>query len=211
MNQIFINECLDYYTNVISGNKNYQNPITKWENNLKKLEYSEPLGIIEDIIKEIEEIYNEKKKSEQIRLCAEFILKLKKDEEGNEKKNRKYEFAEKIIQKLFIESLWNEKEIKIYKILTDWLDIFLSYTNREAHTINISYEILLKHALNEDIYELYKNKPFNLIAYYISKCFKSNNLRCFYDKDILKYGDDLKNKIFDYCKKSLSFVQLISY
>ena len=181
--------------------------------------FIEQYSMISEIKLRLETIKQNKKKSkEQISECLQWIDKelFDKHTSDNVKLIHKSIFTERpdiIIQmiKKYFYQFWEKNLIEKYEqildILLNWKDYFFSYTNGNAREINNDYKLLLNHVglFDEDTED---NCVTKLIVTYLKSY---NNLIGFFDRDNMKCGDDIQEKIFEYCQKSFTFIQLVQH
>lgn len=94
-----------------------------------------------------------------------------------------------------------------FKIIGEWFDVFISYTNRDALATNQSYARLVCYEWGCRINPA--DTPTNYIASTIAKYLRQNNLRSFFDYDNLKCGDVIEDEIRTLSSSSIAFVQLL--
>ena len=85
---------------------------------------------------------------------------------------------------------------------------FVSYTTRNVPETNKDYKALITDVYDEQFYDQNKLKN-NLVVSIISKFLVNQGLKTFYDRDILKNGDELKADIENYCSQTFAFVQFV--
>lgn len=87
-------------------------------------------------------------------------------------------------------------------------DYFISYTNRGASKTNLDFQCLLesmaKFPSSED-----ERESQNFIAVIIDEQFRDDHLRGFFDQNRLQPGEDIKDRVYDYCATCYGFVQLV--
>jgi hypothetical protein len=93
------------------------------------------------------------------------------------------------------------------KLVDEWTDFFLSYTNRDAHATNDRYRGLINSQLGWPGKK--EADSHNYLARVIVKFFEQRNIRAFVDFKNLQCGDDIQAKVFDHCRSTFAFVQLI--
>lgn len=93
------------------------------------------------------------------------------------------------------------------KVIGEWCDVFVSYTNRDSHATNQRYANLVKHEWGRGIDPAVTTS--NFIAATIAKYLQQNNLRCFFDYDNLQCGDDIEDEIRKHSSSAVAFVQLL--
>jgi hypothetical protein len=93
------------------------------------------------------------------------------------------------------------------RVIEEWTDFFLSYTNRDALEVNNRYRRLINHKLGWPGTD--KFSRWNYVARVIAKFLEAENLRTFVDFKNLECGDDIEQKIVEHCRSTFAFVQLI--
>ena len=92
-------------------------------------------------------------------------------------------------------------------VLSRWFDVFVSYTNRDAFATNQSYANLILREWGREVDPA--STASNYIASTIAKYLQQNNLRCFYDYNNLKCGDDIEDEIRLHSSSAIALVQLL--
>jgi hypothetical protein len=202
--------CENSVTDIVSGLK--QNLIlqaagVERPEELNKIEsYSNYYTTICNAAKEVEKISQEASPEGQLRSCLSFL----KDANKEGDTNTIPPFKEILEARLF--KAWplplQEKYKEGVSLALDWMHFFISYTNASKPGINNEYDSLLKNDLGTPFFEA-KKEAMNLVAALLYKYFKTERLKCFYDKEILDWGDDFKKEIFDFSTRSFAFVQLV--
>lgn len=107
---------------------------------------------------------------------------------------------------------WTKRERDYYdtglNMLTGWKDFFLSYTNRNLNETNNDFKNILRDVYGETIFNKLK-ETVNCVARLVFHYLRMNNLTAFYDKDTMKCGDEVEEKILNYCQSVFAFVQLV--
>lgn len=156
----------------------------------------------------VEEIWDkyEGNDEDQIRECL-CLVRDAKEKEGAE--------VLEVLQGLIKESLyrnWTDDQRAIYdskyKIIVDWKDYFISYTNRDAADTNDDFKRLIK-SVYSAMPRIGMRVEENFVAKIIVKYLEGNDLRGFFDHNNIKCGDDIEDEIREFCQKSCVFVQLI--
>jgi hypothetical protein len=93
-------------------------------------------------------------------------------------------------------------------VMCEWRNYFLSYTNRNADSINLDYQNLITRAWgrwpkNTD------REGANYVARTIAKYLRENNLAGFFDPIDIKCGDDIEDEVLNYCQNCASLIQLV--
>ena len=93
------------------------------------------------------------------------------------------------------------------KVLEDWSDFFLSYTNRDATDINNRYRKLINAKIGWPGVTRISER--NYVARVLAKFFEAESLHAFVDFKSLQCGDELDEKIRQRCRTSFAFVQVV--
>jgi len=105
---------------------------------------------------------------------------------------------------------WPEVDRRTYlerRVVFDWCDFFLSYTNRDANATNERYRRLVTAEYGWP--SLAERSQYNYVARVVAKFFEQQNLRGFADFKTLQCGDDIKDKVVQHCRSAIAFVQLV--
>ncbi len=95
------------------------------------------------------------------------------------------------------------------EMIDEWVDFFLSYTNRDQPELNTSYSPDLEKSFKRQEWNDSYDKT-NFLAKLIIKYIKTyNSLNAFFDQESMVNGDDLNASIFKYCEKTFAFAQLV--
>lgn len=94
-------------------------------------------------------------------------------------------------------------------LIKEWKSFFLSYTNQDAKIVNDKYENVIEKLAFDKKQERDWNED-NILADAIIKCLGKQNLtNGFYDKNDIKPGDDLRDKVAPHCRNTFAFLQLV--
>jgi hypothetical protein len=109
---------------------------------------------------------------------------------------------------------WSDGQKKhfdfVFNLLKDWNCYFISYTNDGAKAINKKFDQVINLYVDKSVLDKRDWNRDNLLADAIVNRLKRENLRLsFYDKENIKVGDNLEDKIKPACKKTFAFVQLV--
>ena len=106
---------------------------------------------------------------------------------------------------------WSDRNKKWYdehsEKVANWCDFFLSYTNRNVPGINLNCKKAIKPLPKKIRKEEWDRR--NVVATLIAQYLVTYNLTGFFDVDKLKCGDELKEKVLEYCTKAHAFIQLV--
>jgi len=150
----------------------------------------------------------------QVKNLLTRLLLLKR---ASEQQDRKLIFNELIHAAIEYDGLWakNQEAIKKYKegasMIDEWVDFFLSYTNRDQPEVNNTFDKVLKKIFkkkewNDNVEEL------NMLAKLLVRYLKQRGqLNVFFDQQSMICGDNIEDKVNDYCTKTFSFAQLIQW
>jgi hypothetical protein len=94
------------------------------------------------------------------------------------------------------------------KGILDWKDFFLSYTNRDAPSTNQQLRDLVKSCLGKNPPSDPKSPNFvaRVLAHHLQGY---HTLSGFFDQSSIKAGEDIPDKVDDYCQSCFGFVQLV--
>jgi len=119
------------------------------------------------------------------------------------------------LQRFISEGMWKRwpKQQQIAfdvraKVIIDWIDYFVSYTNRDAGATNNQFRKLIT-AVFGSFPPPPERTAVNYVARVIAKFLEGNNLRGFTDYKNIKCGDDIADQVRDHCQKAFSFTQVI--
>jgi hypothetical protein len=106
---------------------------------------------------------------------------------------------------------WSAVEQATYdkkKEILDWRDFFVSYTNRDAPSINGTFRTLIKDALGAAPKGNDNNS--NYLARIVTRHLRRyQSLSGFFDEENLKVGEDIQEGVDRYCTKAFALVQLV--
>lgn len=169
------------------------------------IDYYARLKILKDDIEYIMETYE--LEWEQVLECLQLL---------RNKHDRHYEdiiLTEELIKNSIYLS-WSKDVQEIFdegcSMIIEWKDFFLSYTNRNSIDTNDDFKDIIIGGLGETFYREAKEQV-NCLARLILIYLKQNRLTYFFDKNTMKCGDELEEKILDYCHSSFTFIQLIEH
>ncbi len=94
------------------------------------------------------------------------------------------------------------------RVITRWIDFFVSYTNRDAGGTNNQFKKLIT-AVFGFFPPLKERIKINYVARILAKFLEENNLRGFTDYKNIKCGDDIEVQVFEYCQKAFGFAQMV--
>jgi hypothetical protein len=119
---------------------------------------------------------------------------------------------ESFIREGMYKTRWSQKQRDAFdlrvKVITRWIDFFVSYTNRDAGGINTQFEKLIRSVFG--CFPTQKERiARNYVARIVVKFLVTNNLRGFADYADIQCGDEIEDKVRDYCQKAFGFVQLV--
>ncbi len=131
-------------------------------------------------------------------------------------KNRIYLFRDVALAAFAQQGLWTEAQQQHFEALSEKFAehriLFISYTNKPDDPIHVYenynhiYDRLPRNERDEDIREQRNQLPL-----YLSKRFKSMNMHnVFYDKKVLRVGDEWESIIRKECLNAFTLVQIIT-
>jgi hypothetical protein len=145
---------------------------------------------------------------QQVKSCLSLLHEKKETNPGEE-----FEICGRLIKKRFYAPRWNESEKEYYdqgyRMIAEWKDYFLSYTNRNLCDTNDDFKQQIRGVFGATYFRENKERMnclAPLIVHYLSNI---ENLTAFFDRDNLKSGDILESEILKYCTSVYAFVQLI--
>ena len=156
-----------------------------------------------DLLRRLTERY--KNKGEQVIESLRLLRRMTDDAESD----IRIITLRRLIEGRLYNRLWDSPEQTAYdqkKELLEWKDFFLSYTNRDGAT-NERFRALVKSCFSK--YPL-TGGNFNYVAQVISHHLQGyQHLSGFFDRDKLKVGEDIQEKVDEYCRRCFAFVQLV--
>jgi hypothetical protein len=161
---------------------------------------------IQQVAFDINAIAFENSNEEQVRKSLKYLF-----DANREDNTELINFIKQVIHsRLYIN--WNLSNQERYNVgvqlILDWIHFFISYTNASRPDVNYDYYALLKNSFQSSFIKCNKEKM-NLVAALLYKYFKTQRLKCFYDKDELDWSDDFRKKIFSFSSRAFAFVQLV--
>jgi hypothetical protein len=122
----------------------------------------------------------------------------------------KIEVAKKLVEGRLYKA-WPQPQKALYdqkKVILEWRDFFVSYTNRDAPAINEQFRSLIRSCLGQT--PKGNQGQSNYLARVITRHLRRyQGLSGFFDEDNLKVGEDIENKVDLYCRQAFALVQLI--
>lgn len=172
---------------------------------LKNDEFKEYYCILKEMREELDSIIGQTDGIAQIKEC----LHLLKEEKGEQNK-KNFEILVQLIKKGLYKN-WNPGEREYFDegldMLTRWKDFFFSYTGRNLRETNSDFKEILSDVFGKDFEN--NREKMNYVARLIVGYLCRNNLASFFDQDNMTCGDIIKDKVFNHCKSTFTFVQLI--
>jgi len=95
-----------------------------------------------------------------------------------------------------------------HNIIIEWVDFFISYTNRDAGSTNHDFQDLYESVYFASPPPAVRNTT-NLVAPIIVKYLNEDGLEGFADWNDIKSGDEIGESVRTYCRKAYAFVQLV--
>lgn len=98
-----------------------------------------------------------------------------------------------------------------FQLLKEWNNYFLSYTNDGGKIVNAKYKAVVDLFTEPAVLTKRNKESDNVLADAIVYSLKIRSLsrRSFYDKESIKVGDNLQDKILPAASKTFAFVQLV--
>ena len=120
-----------------------------------------------------------------------------------------YTVTRTLIQKALYPSWgkYQEEYTRRRKVIDEWNDVFVSYTNRDAPATNQACKKLIKFEWGKEVDPAGEEN--NYVARTVAKYLEQTGLRSFIDYSRLKCGDDIGEKIREHSTTSFSLIQLI--
>ncbi len=151
----------------------------------------------------------------QVRKLLSYLVKLKRL--SFEMQDKKIIFKELVSTAIQNGNLWvnNQDAIDKYNkglcMIDEWVDFFLSYTNRDQPEVNNSFdESLRKNFKRKDWDDSFEK--LNMLAKLLVKYLRQRGgLNVFFDQQSMTCGDDIQDKVNRYCENTFSFAQLIQW
>lgn len=114
--------------------------------------------------------------------------------------------------------LWmhNPEAIQKYRkgvsMITEWVDFFLSYTNRNQPEVNNTFMKVLAPKFSEEEWRRSVN-ALNLIAKLLVRYIRERTTlnAVFFDQQSMICGENIEEKVKDYCEKTFAFAQLFQW
>lgn len=172
---------------MLAGYKDYYDRIKSVKDNIEFIEDNYDPGLEQAIecLNFLREKYD--RRSEDFFIAIELI------------KNGIYRGWEKSVKEIFDNG---------ESMISEWRDFFFSYTNRNCIDTNDDFSDIIIGGLGETEYNENKEN-YNCLAKLIVKYLKHNRLTSFYDRNHIRCGDDIEDKVLEHCCKAFSFIQLI--
>ncbi|MEO1626735.1 MAG: hypothetical protein AAFV25_16395, partial [Bacteroidota bacterium] len=175
--------------------------------------YSTYYSKIQQLKQQLEDIQqNHTDAKSQINASIILLKNLSESDVDSESSFDLLAYYKQLVEGQFHVVQWDDAELAVFRskwdFVFEWKDYFLSYTNRNASETNSDYRNLLRQVFSQ-LPRVEERTRVNLLARVIANYLKRNNLRGFFDKDVLKCGDDFGDKIQDYCQSAFAFVQLV--
>jgi len=125
-------------------------------------------------------------------------------------KSPEYEVTRELVTKSLYQT-WADVDQQTFDdrivVLDDWTDFFVSYTNRDAYATNSRYRDLVSFHFGPP--DEARAKPINFVARVIAKLLEQQNIRGFVDYKTLQCGDDIPDRILNYSRRTVAFMQLV--
>jgi hypothetical protein len=101
------------------------------------------------------------------------------------------------------QALYNRK-----KVILEWRDFFVSYTNRDAPATNSQFQLLIRTCFGQT--PKGGQNQLNYVARVITRHLRrSEGLTGFFDEDNLQVGENIGNAVDRFCTRAFALVQLI--
>jgi hypothetical protein len=167
---------------------------------------------LKEIKSKIENIVSHPGEMAQVKNLLTFLLSLKRL--SSEHRDKKIMFREMIASAIENKKLWANSPEAVDKynqgacMIDEWVDFFLSYTNRDQPEVNNSFDESLKKSFKrkdwDDSFE-----DLNMLARLIVKYLRLGGLNIFFDQQSMICGDNIEDKVEKYCTNTFAFAQLI--
>jgi hypothetical protein len=178
----------------------------KYNEFIKNREFEKYFEILKKIRDDMDDAVYGVKGIQQVKECL-FLLHEKKKQSREE-----FDMCAELIKRgIYIKS-WDEEQQDYFdfglKMIVNWRDFFISYTNRNLHETNDDFKEIIPAVLGQDFYDENKGKS-NCVSHLIAHYLNKNGLEGFFDKHNMTCGDVIKDEIFQYCTSVYVFVQLV--
>jgi hypothetical protein len=170
---------------------------------------------LKELKAKMESTFNAGRETDQVKIFLSLLLGFKRL--SFEQQDKKMIFKELINTAIQYGGLWAGNPLAIDKynrgafMIDEWVDFFLSYTNRDQPEVNNSFDDTLKNNFKKKDWDDSVEK-LNMLAKLIVKYLRQRgNLNVFFDQQSMTCGDDIEDKVNRYCENTFSFAQLIQW
>jgi hypothetical protein len=150
----------------------------------------------------------------QISECLKMLLQIAMYDKGPKStRDLKIDTMSALFREMFLNQ-WSAQQQEHFSFVFDkikqWNTYFISYTNEGAKQIYHAYQSVIDLYVDPETIKKRDSEKDNLLAEAIVHRLRKRLLnRSFYDKENVKYGDDLKLKIGPACSNAFGFLQLV--
>lgn len=163
----------------------------------------------------METVINGRTEMEQVKFLLSHLNDLKRL--SFDMQYKKMIFRELISNAIQHGGLWagNAAAIQKYEqgaeMIDEWVDFFLSYTNRDQPEVNNSFEESLKKNFKRQDWDN-SVEEINMLARLLVKYLKqTGGLNVFFDQQSMVCGEKIEDTVDNYCKNTFAFAQLIQW
>lgn len=104
---------------------------------------------------------------------------------------------------------WPAEQQAVYdrkKAILDWRDFFVSYTRRDAPATNQQFAALIRSCFGQGQRDNTQNHVARVLTRHLRRY---QGLSGFFDEDNIAVGEDIQDKVDDFCQRAFALVQLI--
>jgi hypothetical protein len=101
-----------------------------------------------------------------------------------------------------------QKYIELAPLVTDWVDYFLSYTNRGTPATNNDFKKAIEYVFGKKL-PAYDQE--NYVAKIIAKYVKGQGVVGFFDEKDITAGERIQDRVEKMCRSSFSLIQFVEY
>jgi hypothetical protein len=183
----------------------------RYQTLLKSDDFEKRYTLVHESKKDVEHIAGQHQDNtdEQVTECLRLIMDAKKNATAES-----VDVLRQLINKTLYTYDWETHQRQLYdkkyRIIVEWKDYFMSYTNRNAAETNRDFKRLI-----QDVYlaapPMEQRLEESFLAKIIVKYLEANDLEGFFDHEDIRCGDDIEEEVRSYCGAVYTFVQLIEY
>ena len=142
----------------------------------------------------------------QVRATVRLLRRMIDDGESS----RKFDATRQLVEERLYKS-WPPAQQDLYnrkKVILEWRDFFVSYTNRDAPATNDQFRSLIRSCLGRT--PRGDENQSNYLARVITRHLRRyQGLSGFFDEDNLKVGENIEYAVDRFCRRAFALVQLI--